>query len=475
MLTIPQVQFKRKYDPKDTGACCGLDVHKHQLAVSIFATDDAGCELVKSETFATTPLGLDAFWQFVQPYQPRAFAMEATNIYHHQLAVFLDAQRLRVSWQFDVTIINPADAKALPGKQKNDRVDAEHLARYLHAGLLRGQSRISTPLEDLKAVFRLAAQIEVSRTALKNRVKKTLDRAGIRPRYLNLDTDWARDLLFRLTDHPGPLRTLLDAAATEDDHPLAPHRAILARNRPYCEPFLDIVLTPTQQALVRQDLADLDFQTARKNLLAVEVDRVVASRPGLTALVEHLATVPGLSPFTTAWIVAEVGPVARFKTVRQFLSFCGCCPRVVSSAGRVYQAHTTRRSNRYLRAIFFRAAMVVGNLLQQDSPIKAYARRVLATKRQWKLGCSLVAAKIARVTYAIMRHPAPYSAVAGNPEVANKKHGSMSKVSRYAIRRAEHCLRRVSAVEGLGSKITQDAIELARALEEAIGQNSQVL
>ncbi len=109
------------------------------------------------------------------------------------------------------------------------------------------------------------------------------------------------------------------------------------------------------------------------------------------------------------------------------------------------------------------------------APIKAYARRVLATKRQRKLGSSLVAAKIARVTYAIMRHPAPYSAVAGNPEVANKKLGSMSKVSRYAIRRAEHCLRRVSAVEGLGSKITQDAIELARALEEAIGQNGQVL
>ncbi|OLS12855.1 MAG: hypothetical protein RBG13Loki_3550, partial [Promethearchaeota archaeon CR_4] len=31
------------------------------------------------------------------------------------------------------------------------------------------------------------------------------------------------------------------------------------------------------------------------------------------------------------------------------------------------------------------------------------------------------------------------------------------------------------AVEGLGSKLSQDAIELARALEETIGQNAHVL
>lgn len=465
---MTSIQFKRKYDPGNIGACCGIDVHKHQLAVAIFATDDAGHDLVKSETFATTPQGLNDFWQFVQPYRPKGFAMEATGIYHHQVVVFLDAQRLHAAWQFEITIINPVDAKALPGRQKNDRVDAEQLARYLHAGLLRGTSRISTPIEDLKGVFRLAAQIEVNRTSLKNRVKKTLDRAGIRPRTFDLDADWARDLLFRLTDHSGPLRALMDAASADDNHPLAPHRAKLARHRPSFEPFLDLTLTPTQQALIRQDLADLDFQTARKDLLAVEVDRVVSSRPGLAALVEQLATVPGLSSFTAAWIVAEIGSVARFRTVRQFLSFCGCCPRVVSSAGRVYQAHVTRRSNRYLRAIFFRAAMVVCNIVKQASPLKTYARRVILIKRQWKLACSLVAAKIARVTYAIMRHPAPYSLAEGQTAGASK--GGLSTLNRRALRRAEHCLRRVTAIEGLGPKLSQDATELARALAEAVGQ-----
>ncbi len=75
---------------------------------------------------------------------------------------------MRAPWHFEVVIINPVNA----GKQKNDKIDTQHLARYLHAGLLRSQSRISTPLEDLKAVFRFVAQVAVSRTVLKNRAKK---------------------------------------------------------------------------------------------------------------------------------------------------------------------------------------------------------------------------------------------------------------------------------------------------------------
>jgi len=91
----------------------------------------------------------------------------------------------------------------VPGRQKHDRIDAETIARLYASGVLKSGTLIVPALEDLKAIFRAAARLEVDRTALKNRVKKTLDRAGIRPAGLNMNAEWARAFLYYVTDCPG--------------------------------------------------------------------------------------------------------------------------------------------------------------------------------------------------------------------------------------------------------------------------------
>lgn len=63
---------------------------------------------------------------------------------------------------------NPSDAAGLPGRQKNDKIDAEHLAVYLSKGLLKDGKPIIQAIEDLKMIFRMANQIEKNCTALKN-------------------------------------------------------------------------------------------------------------------------------------------------------------------------------------------------------------------------------------------------------------------------------------------------------------------
>jgi transposase len=253
---------------------------------------------------------------------------------------------------------------------------------------------------------------------------------------------------------------------------LARHARSLARNRHYFEPYLDLALTPTQQALLRQELVTLDFVTARKDLLAVEVDKVVSARPGLRQLVHHLATIPGISAFSAAWIVAETGPFARFHNVGQFLSYCGLCPRVVSSAGKTYSAHLTRRSNKYLRSIFFRAAGVVCNFVKKDSALKRYATRVVKRKGRysWKLACCIVAAKVARVAFAIVKKRVPFSPSGGTGALSARVRRGFSVTDRKTLRRARNCLRRVKRVETLGQDLTEDVESLAKALDAALGQ-----
>nr|MDO8110029.1 transposase [Candidatus Sigynarchaeota archaeon] len=278
--------FKFSDDWKATTFYCGLDVHKYQLTAAIYARDDSGNEFSKSELFGTDGTALKMFFAFVKTYRPIKFAMEATNVYHHVIATFLERMKERVEWTYDVLVFNPGDATSIPGRQKNDPVDATDIARYLAAGLIKAGKSINTALEDMRAIFRTAARIEVDRTALKNRIKKSMDRGGLRPKELDLNTNWARDMLYYLTDHEGTVGSFIENCL-KTEGPLSKHANIIERNKAKFDPYKDVILTYGQKAVIRQDLVELEFKTARNALLAVEINNLVAMRPGLKQVIEN--------------------------------------------------------------------------------------------------------------------------------------------------------------------------------------------
>nr|MDO8117611.1 IS110 family transposase [Candidatus Sigynarchaeota archaeon] len=407
-MTVAGFKFSDNW--KATTFYCGLDVHKYQLTAAIYARDDSGNEFSKSEIFGTDGAALKMFFAFVKTYRPIKFAMEATNVYHHVVATFLERMKERAEWMYDVFVFNPGDATNIPGRQKNDPVDARDIARYLAAGLLKAGKSIITALEDMRAIFRTAARIEVDRTALKNRIKKAMDRGGLRPVGFDLNTNWARDFLYHLTDHEGTVGTFLDKSLTASG-PLNAHTKIIGRNLPKFEPYKDVILTYGQKAVIRQDLVELEFKTARNALLAVEIDNLIALRPGLKQVIENVASIPGITPYSAAWLVAEVGHASMYRTVRHFLSYCGCAPRVMMSSGKVYSAHVSRRSNKFCRTIFFNAAKVMCFVVKKDSALKQYATRVVNRKRDrgMSLPVCIVSAKIARIVFAILRDNTAFS------------------------------------------------------------------
>ncbi|HMF34018.1 MAG TPA: IS110 family transposase [Candidatus Lokiarchaeia archaeon] len=470
-------KFKFSEDWAAAQFACGIDVHKYQLAVAIYARDDAGQEFAKHNVFHNDQAGLEDLWRFAAKYRPTGFAMEATGVYHHALANFLAARQVDCGWPFEVVIANPADARGVIGRQKYDRVDALTIAKLYAAGILKSGSLVVPALEDLKAVFRAAARLERDRTALKNRIKKTLDRAGARPAGLDLNTEWARAFLYFLTDFPG---TLGDAVArcAGNDSPIPEHQAKVVKNAAKFAPYAEVALSPTQQALVRQDLVELEFKTSRKALLAVQVDLMLMTRPGLRQVAECLATVPGISPFSAAWLLAEIGPVSRYPSARAFLAYCGCCPRIVESGGRIYSAHVTRRSNKYVRTIFYMAATVVCNLTREQSALKAYAQRVARDKgpKRRKLALMIVAAKIARVVFGIIQNPAPFSPDLARPTKAGMQGagGTFCVADHKVLRKAKKCLERVGEILD-DHVLNADMQRLSAALDDALhGKNCAV-
>lgn len=209
------------------------------------------------------------------------------------------------------------------------------------------------------------------------------------------------------------------------------------------------------------------------------MDQIILERPGLRKQAHVLASIPGISPFSAAWILSETGGIEHFQTMRQFFAYCGCCPRVVSSAGKVYSAHVSRHSNAFLRTIFYNAAVVLCNFTKRPSMLKEYADGITQRKasRGMKLVYSIVAAKIVRVAHALLRDDKLFDP---EHEISSKKHTNIPHVSNFSvsdrktIRRARNCLKRVRKIEEI-EILGNHANEKARMLDLALQEKGLVI
>ena len=309
-------------------------------------------------------------------------------------------------------------------------------------------------------------------TALKNRIKKSMDRGGLRPEKFNLNASWAREFLYGLTSHEGSVGDYYLAVLGADSK-MPQLRVPLLRNKTKFEPFFSVVLSPSMRALIRQDLVELDFKTTRKTATAVEIDGIMMTRPGLKQLVENIGSIPGFTPFSAAWFVVEVGPVNAYRNVRHFVSYCGCCPREMETGGKVFSAHVTRRSNKYVRTLLFNAAKAVCIALKAESGLKAYARRMMAKKAPIHpmLAWVTVAQKLARVAFGIMKHDKPFDpGLASNAKACpHADRSTLSIADRKMLRKARNALQRISKEGKLGI-ISKQAKHFADALDAALGK-----
>ena len=169
----------------------------------------------------------------------------------------------------------------------------------------------------------------------------------------------------------------------------------------------------------------------------------------------NLSTIPGISPFSAVWILAETGNIGQYPRHRYYTAYSGCCPRIVSSANKTYSAHITRHSNPYLRSIFFNAAVVICNLLKAESYLKEYSTHIIQRKtyRSYKLAYCIVAAKVSRIVYALLR-----DGVSFDPKYMTRPPRSnndlldfpFSIADRKLIRRARNILTRVKEMDEIG-------------------------
>jgi len=114
----------------------------------------------------------------------------------------------------------------------------------------------------------------------------------------------------------------------------------------------------------------------------------------------------GIGPITASAIVASVGDVREFKNGRQFSAWLGLVPRQHSTGGKPRLGHITGRGDPYLRTLLVMGARsVLQRALGKNDPLSRWALAVRA-RRGYHRACVAVAAKNARVLWAMLSHSA---------------------------------------------------------------------
>jgi transposase len=125
-----------------------------------------------------------------------------------------------------------------------------------------------------------------------------------------------------------------------------------------------------------------------------------------------LQTIPGIGPVLALMILAEAGDLRRFGHHRQFLKFCGLDLAKSQSGASRGRERLSKRGNARLRYAFWFAATVAVRMRENSfrQKYERYIRPDPTDADRKRKALTAVAAKMARVAYAIVKTGISYRA-----------------------------------------------------------------
>jgi len=344
-----------KYYTSTTEFNCGIDLHARQMYVCVM--DRQGKKLVHTNVKDND---FQFFLKLIEPYK-------------HSLTVCCECM-FGWYWLSDAcqaagltfVLAHALYVKAIHGgKNKNDRIDSEKLTHLLRSNLIPPAYVYPSPGRPLRALLRQRVLFVRNRAQLLARIyshQLAHNRIPARQTRRNRDP-WEEQLLAR-EDHP--VRQL----ALKND---------LAMIRHY-----DTELTNLESELIRltKKTADRDYTL--------------------------LQTVPGIGKSLGLTILYEIGDIARFPTVKDFVSYCRLVKGTVASAGKIKGLRGAKLGNPYLRWAFGEAAVIAK---RDHATIGPLAQRLETKMNGNKFKANTVLAiKLARAVYFMLKNKTVFDA-----------------------------------------------------------------
>lgn len=331
----------------------GIDAHAQYLLVVVL--DKHGAVVVEGKVTTKDAAAVSAF---LQRFRPLQVVVESCPFWPW-LRDALEVPQVRFH------LAHARELRAIAHHaQKNDSVDAHLLARMLLAGLIPPAYAHSTEsLEQLRLV-RHYAWLTRYRTMCANRIHGQLHQSGIQL----------------------PRERLLQRGGRED---LRSHAARLSRE---------------QQRVIRTHLQLIKGINQMLKPLRKEIRKRAAESQD--ALI--LRSIPGIGPYWSLLLTAELRPVQRFSSVDHLVSYAGLAPITRATGGHVNHGPLPKAANRWIRGAFVSAVMSHVRHAPQSRLTQYYER--MKAKLGWKKARVAAARRLARITCSMLRTQQPWRA-----------------------------------------------------------------
>ena len=402
--------------------CCGLDVHKKTVVACVIVPESNGKPRKDVRTFGTMTADLLELSDWLVSQGVTHAAMESTGPYWKPVWNVLEGS-------ITLLLANAHHIKAVPGR-KTDVKDAEWIAELLRHGLIQGSFVPDRDGRELRELTRYRTTLVQERTAVVNRLQKTLEGANIKLASV------ASDILGKSG------RQMLDAlvAGETDATALAQlAQGRLRQKRQALEQALTGRMAAHQRFLVAQQLAHIDFLDEAIERVSTEIAERL--RPVEQTAVERLDTIPGVGRLTAEVLIAEIGAdVTRFPSARHLASWAGMCPGNRESAGKRLSGKT-RKGSKWLRTALVEAAHAVGR--SKASYLGAQYRRLIP-RRGKKKAAVAVGHSLLVIAYPLLTRGTTYTEL--GPQYFDER--DRTAVEKRLVRR----------LEALGNKVTVEPI-----------------
>jgi len=260
-----------------------------------------------------------------------------------------------------IRLMSPEYVRPYVKANKNDDRDAEAIAEAATRPTMRFVPGKSETQSDIQALHRARSRLVAGRTALLNHLRALLLERGI-----------------VVAQGRRKLGDALVTFADEDDPRLSPRMRVLIED-----------LRAEWRSLDERIAAfDAEFmQMAREN----EADR-------------RLSTIPEIEVINVTALMAAVGDARSFRRGRDLAAWLGLTLRQATTGGKPRLLGISKRGNRYLRAnLIHSARAVLPHLLTQGTPLDRWVQN-LSERAHRNIVVVALAAKLARIAWAVLRH-----------------------------------------------------------------------
>jgi transposase len=127
---------------------------------------------------------------------------------------------------------------------------------------------------------------------------------------------------------------------------------------------------------------------------------------------KRLRKVEGVGPLTATAIVATVGEAQAFQHGRQFAAWLGLVPTQCSTGGKPVLGRITKRGNVYLRPLLIQGARAVLQFTAQRTDAQSGWVQGVRQRRGDNLAAVALAAKHARILWALLAGDQEYQVAA---------------------------------------------------------------